>query len=303
MWMTKENEGSLSTKEKRLIIEEFRKVNPSGIVVLTGGETMLKFDEFFELTNKCLELDLFCATNTNASLINENNLIKILEEGPKYLVISLDSHIREIHDYCRGIQGSYDHIISVIKKLVKLKKDKKYKSEIITNSVIFDRNIDYLKDFIQFVNDLEIDGCTFQILSRTFHKKGESDYFFENHFFKDKLKAIDKIQEVIDVVDNSKIIRTKKQDFEWMKLYIENPDFIGEQVCGSCEKNIMINCYGEIELCFNMKNINKGKSLGNIRDFDYNIGKIWDSEESNNVRKIMQNCRLNCGMLNCHRKR
>lgn len=302
MWMTKELEGSLSTNEKLNIIQEFQTLNPYGEVVLTGGETMKKYDEFFALSKKCLELNLICSANTNASYIDSTNLDRLLTEGPKYLVISLDSHIESIHDFSRGIKGSYQHILSVIENLVNLKQTKNSPTEIITNSVLFEENIYELQKFISFIENIGIDGAIFQMLSRTFYKKSSQDYFFEKHFFKDKIKAIEQIQSVIDIVDNHPIVRTTKQDFDWMKLYIENPDFIGEQVCGSHEKNIMINSYGEIQLCFNMKKINNGKSLGNIRDFKNGLSGLWTSDEANNVREIMENCRLNCGMLNCHRK-
>lgn len=303
MWMTKEHDGGLTTEEKIKIIRGFYKNNPNGKVVLTGGETMLKYDEFFGLSRECLRLGLFCAANTNASLINDQNIEKVLKDGPKYLVVSLDSHIEKCHDYSRGVDGGFNHVVDVLGKLVKIKKVKKYKTEIITNSVIYDMNIDKIIDYINFAEKLEIDGCIFQMISRTFFRKGVGDSFFEKHFFKNKKDALSRIQEVIDILDKHKIVRTTKQDFEWMKLYINNPDFIGEQVCGSHEKNVMVDSYGEMQLCFNMTNINNSKSLGNVRDFNYDIKVAWNSEGANRAKLIMKDCRLNCGMLNCHRKK
>jgi MoaA/NifB/PqqE/SkfB family radical SAM enzyme len=303
MWMTKEHSGGLTTEEKVKVIEGFQKINPDGKVVLTGGETMLKYDEFFILTKECKRLKLLSAANTNASLINDQNIKKVMVEGPNHLVISLDSHIEKIHDFSRGMDGSYQHNVDILKKLVVAKKKNNYQNEIFTNSVIYDLNINDLLEYINFVEKIGMDGCTFQIISRTFYRKGDGDYFFKHHFFKDKAEATSKIQDIINALPDHKIVRTTKQDFEWMKLYIENPDFIGEQVCGSHEKNIMIDCYGEIQLCFNMTKINQNKSLGNIRDFDYDISRVWDSDEADKVRLIMMNCRLNCGMLNCHRRK
>lgn len=302
MWMTKENEMSLTTDEKLNLIQEFQTLNPTGEVVLTGGETMMKYEEFFKLCKRCLELNLVCSANTNASFINNKNIEKVLSEGPKYLVISLDSSIEKIHDYSRGVKGSYNHILSEVENLVRLKKEIGSSTEIITNSVLFEDNIYLIVDFIFFIERMNIDGAIFQMLSRTFYKKTERDIFFEKHFFKNKSKAKNQIQTVIDLLDKHPIVRTKKQDFEWMKLYIDNPDFIGEQVCDSHEKNIMINSSGEIQLCFNMKKINSGNSLGNIRDFNNSLNEIWSSQEANSIRKIMESCRFNCGMLNCHRK-
>jgi MoaA/NifB/PqqE/SkfB family radical SAM enzyme len=206
--MTKKHEGGLTTKEKIKIIQDFKKNNPNGKVVLTGGETMLKYDEFFSLSKECLKLGLVCATNTNASLINDENIEKVLKNGPKYLVVSLDSCIEKCHDYSRGINGSFKHTIDILDKMVKMKKLKDYKTEIITNSVIYDMNINNLSDYITFAESLGIDGCIFQMISRTFFRKGARDVFFEKHFFKDKKNALSRMQEIIDNLDEHKIIRT-----------------------------------------------------------------------------------------------
>jgi len=302
MWMTKQIEGGLTTDEKIRIIQEFHFLNPKGEVVLTGGETMMKYDEFFCLSKKCKELNMICSANTNATYLNENNIENILIDGPKYLVISLDSNIERIHDYTRGVKGCYKHVISTIKRLISLKNEINSSTQIMTNSVLFNENIFLVEDYLAFAEDLGLDGIIFQMLSRTFYNNWVKDYFFDNHFFKDKQRSICQIQKVIDLLDRHPIIKTSKQDFEWMMQYIKNPDFIGEQVCNSHEKNLMINSYGEVQLCFNMKSINNGHGLGNIRDFHNNISEVWLSNDAKSIRRIMEDCRLNCGMLNCHRR-
>jgi MoaA/NifB/PqqE/SkfB family radical SAM enzyme len=85
-----------------------------------------------------------------------------------------------------------------------------------------------------------------------------------------------------------------------MKLYVENPDFIGEQVCGSHERNIMIDQYGDVQLCFSMRGLMNGNALGNVRQTT--LSELWTSNLAAEARGIMSNCRQNCGMLNCHRK-
>ena len=49
----------------------------------------------------------------------------------------------------------------------------------------------------------------------------------------------------------------------------------------------MVDTY-EMQLCFNMKNINNGKSLGNVREFNYNVVEAWNSEKASNARVVMK---------------
>jgi hypothetical protein len=37
----------------------------------------------------------------------------------------------------------------------------------------------------------------------------------------------------IDVLPLHPIVRTSQNDFEWMQAYIDDPDFLGRQICAS----------------------------------------------------------------------
>ena len=302
MWMSKENSDSLTTENKLDVIKQFYALNSNGVVVLTGGETMSKENEFFRITELCRDLGLTSAANTNATLINEKNLERTLINGPKYLVISLDSHLENIHDYIRGVKGCYQQVTDVLRSLVKLKKEKypNIDTRIITNTIIFDKNVAFWEEYIKFAKeDLQVDGVMFQMLSRTFWNRKNTDVFFDKHFVSTEktLKVIDRIT---DLYKDDDFVLTKHNDFQWMKLYAENPDFIGEQVCGSHERNIMIDQYGDVQLCFSMRGLMNGQVLGNVKN--QKIAELWTSNFADEARETMSVCRQNCGMLNCHRK-
>lgn len=302
LWTTKELPNSLTTNEKLQLLREFKSINPLGEVIFTGGETMLKEIEFFSLTNECRRLELHCSCNTNASFISSSTIDRLFCEGPNSIVISLDSHLDKIHDFGRGVKGSFNHVTNVIRELTNFKHNK-YKNadvQILTNSIIFKENIGFLKEYIAFAETLNLDGITFQILNPTFWNMKQIDHFFTKHFFSDKDQAKGYIDEIIHSISKHPIVLTTKTDFEWMKLYIDNPGLITEQICDSHEKNIMINCYGDVQLCFHMKSILGGNSLGNIRG--NSLRYYWYSSEAAFARDIMSTCRKNCGILNCHRK-
>ncbi len=302
LWMSKEGKDGLSTEEKLNIIRQFHRMNNQGIVSFTGGETMTKLDEFFALSSLCRSLGLISFANTNASYITNNLLDKILTEGPQHLIISLDSHRSEIHDYIRGVKGSHAQIIASIRSLVELRR-KKYKginTKIGIMSIIFDKNIYLLKDFINFAKSLEVDGVVFQVLNKTFNNQDPKDSFFTEHFLNDKEKCKSHIDEISKEFGDDPFVYTKKMDWDFIKLYIDNPNSSSEQVCNSHEKNIMVDMYGNIQLCFNMRQLNNGNFLGNTRNND--LKNIWPSQDARTVRNKMSTCRASCGMMVCHKK-
>lgn len=304
MWMSKDdNECALTTKDKIHLIEEFHNLCPDGTVVFTGGETMKKTPEFFSLSLKCRDLGLHSAANTNATFI-ENEFIaeKLIRCGPNYIVVSLDSHIEEQHDFLRGKKGTYRKAVDALVLLVKTKRsiDNSNGTRIMVNCIISELNYRDLHTFICFLKALGIGGVTFQIISRTFFNQKETDYVFDELLPKDKAEFKLSMDKIISEFKDDQFVCTSKNDFEWMKIYIENPDFLGEPVCISHEKNMMVDIYGEVQLCFGMRQLLNGKCLGTVRD--KSLKELWTSSLASDARLIMAQCRKNCGMLNCHRR-
>lgn len=301
MWSLSDDEQVLSTKKKISLIKEFAAINPNGEVVLTGGEPLLKPDEFFELIAACRGSGLTSSVNTNGSLIDEEVQKMVVREGPSYIVFSLDSDQAEIHDYHRGVAGGFFHTVDILTSLMQLRKSSvECRTEILINTVVTDLNIDSLIELLLFAAKLEVDGVTLQMLSPTFHRIGRYDKFFENHFFPDKPAAIQRLQVLIEKLADFPILRTTERDLFWMQKYIINPHSTSQPVCNSHERNLVVDHKGNVQLCFNMSKILSGDVLGNV--CSDSLEKMWTGRSAGIARKVMESCRLSCGMLNCHRK-
>lgn len=303
LWRTREPAAALTTSEKVRLIHELSDWNGEATVVLTGGETMQKQEEFFALTRACLARGLSSCANTNGTAIDCDEIVdRLLEEGPRFLVLSLDSRQAALHDWIRGIDGTFDRVVSALRRLVQRRREHFPRSDvqILTSTIIFDQNLDELADYVAFAESLGVDGVMFQMLARTFANTTPHDTFFERHFPRDIGRFDAAIDALLSLQLGGARIRTSCNDLNWMKLYVRNPDFIGEQVCGSGERNMMIDQQGDVQLCFAMKGLLNGRSLGNVRQ--RGLRSLWESELAGLARGIMGSCRRNCGMLNCHRK-
>jgi MoaA/NifB/PqqE/SkfB family radical SAM enzyme len=300
MWLTREAPGTLTAEEKIALVDELAGWSPGATVVLTGGETMQKKQEFYALSAACRRCGLRAAANTNATLLDELDHERLLVEGPHYLVNSLDSHVREIHDYIRGVPGTFDQVVGVIRRLVANKRALGGADvSICVNLIVCDLNYAALREYVAFVEGLGVDGVMFQPLARTFLLAAPKDTFFDRHFPRD-VDAFDRvIDELLELRARARILTTAG-DLAWMKLYVRDPDFIGEQVCGSHERNMMVDMRGDVQLCFSMRGLLGGRALGNVRASS--LRELWDGEMAARARGIMSSCRQNCGMLNCHRK-
>lgn len=303
LWMTKESHSSLTTDEKIEAIKQFHQMNPNGTIIISGGEPMKKEFEYFSLSRLCRNLKLNTISITNGSYIKPENYEKLLKEGPKQLIISLDGYTKEVHDYIRGVQGSFKYITKMLRELTDMKRNIKSDVNILTNTVLFDKNIYDIENFLPFAKSLGTDGALFQCfhevpqhtdtnLSVFAKKEGRVQNINEG------LKGIDKL---IELSKNNGFIKTRIDDFEWMKLYISGADFTQyDKFCDSHDKNIIIDDKGNYSLCFEMHGIDGIGNIGNFRELS--IIDFWYSIESVNARKIMDFCRKDCGILGCHRK-
>lgn len=302
MWRSTEPNDTLTTAEKVALVEEFGRWTTHGVVVLTGGEPFRKPDEVLAVARAARRHGDSVALNTNGTLIAPEFYETLLREGPHYLIVSLDAPDPETHDWIRGQRGTWDKAVDTIRGLLAARESKHPESDvkILINCILCDRTLEKALAHLRFAKDLGVDGVMFQALSRTFMNQGRKDVFFEMHRPRDLKRTDDVLDGLIEFRRNDRFLQTEQRDLEWMKLYFRDPDFIAEPVCDSAHRNMMVNMYGEIQLCFAMKALLNGKHLGNVRSTS--LQEAWAGSEAVQARAAMDVCRKNCGMLHCHRR-
>jgi radical SAM protein with 4Fe4S-binding SPASM domain len=300
-WAYKDPPDRLSIEELKGVIDQFCELNPEGIVVFSGAETTVRKEEFFELSRYVSSKGMIATCVTNGYDFDEASCERMILEGPRFITVSLDSHIPEVHNRLRGKKDVFERAVKTIERLVKYRDKYPFKRAGITViAIIYNENIESLFDYIEFVRSFGVNGVLFQILSPTFARVGEEDKFFKNHFFRDKERAKDLLDRLYRRYRDDPFVNLKRDDIEWFKAYIDNPEFLTEPFCDSHNKNIFIELTGDVVLCAHMRNLNNGRSIGNIRT--QRLVDILKSDEADRMRTIMERCRKNCGLLACHRK-
>jgi uncharacterized Fe-S cluster-containing radical SAM superfamily protein len=102
-----EAKGRLATSK---LLEILRVLSDNGLhsVELTGGEPLLHPD-FIQIVRFCGERFSIIGLLTNGTLITESLIKELLPFRKKMVIsVSLDSHIRSVHDDRRGQKGAFD---------------------------------------------------------------------------------------------------------------------------------------------------------------------------------------------------
>ncbi len=100
----------LSTKEALQVIDQIALVNPEVMLILSGGEPILRKD-IFELAEYASGKGMMVVLGSNGLLIDNQVAFQLRQCGVSGLSISLDSIDPKIHDGIRSMDGAWEAAI------------------------------------------------------------------------------------------------------------------------------------------------------------------------------------------------
>ncbi len=107
--------SELSTPEALDLIEQLADLGCERII-LSGGEPFMRKD-WAVLAHRILTLNMQCNAISNGFIINDDIIETMKAVGLKYLGFSLDGANPKTHDYIRGKEGVFNHLMWVFKRL------------------------------------------------------------------------------------------------------------------------------------------------------------------------------------------
>jgi len=96
-----------TTQEARRYIDEIAGLNPHAMLILTGGEPLMRPD-IFDISRYASSLGLTVAIGTNGILLDNGAVRAMKENHVSGVGISLDSASAAHHDRFRGMTGAWD---------------------------------------------------------------------------------------------------------------------------------------------------------------------------------------------------
>jgi MoaA/NifB/PqqE/SkfB family radical SAM enzyme len=287
------------------IEKTFKSMKPVYFFNISGGEPFLRKDlpKIIELACKHLKPRVI-HTPTNAIQTGKithdtREILEVIKEYDPTVPFTIKPSIDGIgdkHDEIRGVKGNFNALIDTINELKAIEKD--YKNfHLELGTVISNYNIDYLDEIEDFVHSLNVesyrnevaeqrteffnigdpitpDAAIYQRLIKSFAQKIEGNV--------SKKRNLTKITEALRVVYYDiagKILETNTQVI---------PCFAGVS-------NAHINYDGGVWPCCVL---GYDKQMGNLREFDYDFGKLWKSRQSQEVREYIKKKKCACPLAN-----
>lgn len=276
IWRKKTKE-ELTTQE---IDKFFSKNNYFFWVDLSGGEIFLRediFDIAKIIISKCPYLYLLHFP-TNGFMTDKILPVteKILHHFKQRLIItiSLDGP-PHLHDGIRGVRGSWQRGVDTYKELKKIKGSN---LEVYFGMTITESNIHAFRDTYQAakaeISDLRCGDMHFNFIHNSNHYYGYNDA----HIVGEE-KYLKALEEIISTRAKSLYpVHLLENDYlQSMRMYIKTGR--SPLVCEALSSSCFIAPEGDVYVCSIWN-----KKMGNLRDLDFDLGKIIHSQQARRLR-------------------
>ncbi len=139
----------LSTGEALQVIDQIALVNPEVLLILSGGEPILR-EDIFELAEYASGKGMMVVLGTNGLLINDQVAFQLRKRGVSGVSISLDSTDPEIHDGIRSKNGAWEAAV----KAVRICRNNGLAVQI--NTTVIQKNCEEISDLIEYSRTLGV---------------------------------------------------------------------------------------------------------------------------------------------------
>jgi len=289
---------------RRGITLEFARMNPRGVVVTHGGETMLDWDDYFDFCKLTRSLGLKLLSVCNGTMIfSPERAKKVILEGPSEVSVSLDGAMAAVHDVFRGARGSFDRAARALRLLLAARRecaaytrgaDSKVHAILLVGKSTY-RELDAAYDLA--LRQIGVDKLKLNLIQPSFGlREGEDEFFArESQVDPDELEEVlRKVNAKYDLCFSPVWVA---QALMYFRSLWKNPNVskgwsgdlaTTEHVCNSYDRNIWISDRGVMQLCCD------AKWVGRQWERDGDLGSFWNGAE--NQRSAMATCNSLCGI-------
>ena len=254
----------LSTEQILKLLHELAELD-IWTIMISGGEPFLKKD-FIKILEHINKLEIIVSILTNGTLITEDISRKLASFNSIQMIqVSLDSYVREHHEFHRGEKGTFDKTLNGIKNLIK------YGITPNIEIVVTPNNVDDIEKTIEFLNNLKIKKIT---IGPAFTNTGravlnKTKLIFDEESLKFIAKKIMKLKEKYK---GSMCINPNR---EFLIYAAEKPISVKELKCGVGKSILYISPDGLVYPC--LFSVYPESYLGDIKK--ESLKDIWEKSD------------------------
>lgn len=273
---------------------------------VSGGEPFMRMDlaEIIKLAAIHLKPSLMhIPTNALAPRAIEKMTHKILDYMDEYLPASVPISIKpsidgigEMHDFVRGVKGNWEKLDETIDRLLAIRA-KRPRLHVDLGTVISNLNIHHLDEIEDWVHRRGVESYRHEIAEQRveFHNIGDPITPPPDVYEKLTREFADKIIRNI----KNKAFLTRTTEAVRVAYYDVAIQILKQRrqvtPCYGGISNIQMNYGGDLWPCCVLAD---EQTMGNVRDFDYDIKKLLTSKQAKSAKKYIADKNCACPLAN-----
>ncbi len=251
--------GELTTQEAKGVIDGLHRLNPNIMLVLTGGEPMLR-DDIYELVEYSADHGFITVMGSNGTLLTKDNLKRLKNAGLKGLGISIDSVSPTYHDSFRLYYGAWN----LSTEALKFGREVDLQTQV--DVTVTDRNYNDIEEFVEMAIRLGAKAVNFFFLVCTGRARKE---FISTENYETVLRKIASISDT----EKRIMVRARCAPHIYRILHEDNVHIPqGTRGCLAGRLYMRVDPVGNVTACPYMPD-----TLGNVKD--RSIVDIWTDSQ------------------------
>ncbi|MGE5627283.1 MAG: radical SAM/SPASM domain-containing protein [Solirubrobacterales bacterium] len=263
--------------EEEIDIETLKKLPEMKFTNITGGEPFIRKD-IHEIVRELYKKTDRIVISTNGYFTDR--ILKLCEEFPQVGIrISIEG-LQETNDAIRGIPDGFSRGYGTLKKLVEMGH-----KDVGFGMTVQDLNCKDLVPLYKISDELGMEFATATLHNSFYFRKTTNK-------IEDKYKVAKEFENLINELLKSKSPK------KWARAYFNHGliNYIyGQPRLLPCEMGsdaFFLDPFGDVLPCNGMT---EKESMGNLHEKSWE--EIWNSEQADNVRRSVKNCKKNCWMI------
>jgi len=304
--------NSLNNQDPDLTAEDIKRIidnYPTGLehVIITGGEPFLNKDLTAIVCNVKAKSVNIPTNGNNPGLIlakTEEILKKAKGVGRIGISVSLDGP-EDVHDRIRGRQYSYRNALNALAGLKKLEKEYP-KLSTGSGTTLSKLNIECLREMADFKWNTLGEKFSFQ-MARSIEYSNLPAHLREkigsaqdcsampSDFPETVMNKFDTIKEIYFKNLLSRNIRSKSNIVKDLLNYFKSMSLLKAYLATIKERKRILPCYAGYSIGVIYSNLDVSfcefmKPIGNLKEYDFSLHKIWHSKKADELRKVVSRC-------------
>ena len=281
----------MTPQEVKKIITIAKKQLSIKDLILTGGEPLIVGEDIVEISKFAYQRNIRVTLTTSGFLL-QKYAYRLAEAGVSHFHISVDG-LKDTHNYLRGDSRSFDKAMEGIKSLTEIRQKYNYKYSIGLAMLMLKNNMNEIYDLYNYGDELGVD--VFDLLA---YVPDNTDFSSTDAtcLWPDS-KDVERFMGIYKKIIATRTNRIKLNtyfDAELIYKYYKRTMLQRDWRCFAGFKNFFITMsdpkrQGRFEPCLFMC-----KTHIPLRDYDYNLRKMWYSYQAHKARMEIKHCKVYC---------